>query len=203
MKVKLCGIQKPSHLEAAAEAGADYIGLMFADSKRKISVERAEELAAVGPPHIKRVGVFVNPAQEEIDEAVQKANLDIIQLHGDESPEFCRNQKKPVMKAFSITSAKDFERMKDYDVDYYLVDAPGTDYRGGSGKRFDWSLIPEGSLPERLVLAGGLTPENVYEAVQQVQPYAVDVSSGVEIDGEKDINKMIAFIKEAKRSAAQ
>ncbi|KIL47930.1 phosphoribosylanthranilate isomerase [Jeotgalibacillus campisalis] len=198
MKVKICGIQKSHHIKAAVSAGADYIGFMFAQSKRRIEIQEAAELAAQIPAHVKRVGVFVNPSQQEIDEAVQKVDLDLIQLHGDETPHFCRNQVKPVMKAFSITSEDDFKRMRDYDVAYYLVDAPGTDYRGGSGRRFDWSLIPENHRPEKLVLAGGLTPENVGEAVTEVKPYAVDVSSGVEVNGEKDSNKIIAFIHEAK-----
>lgn len=198
MKVKICGLQEPEHIKAAIEAGADYIGLVFAPSKRRVSLPQAARLASLIPSGVKRVGVFVNPTQEELDEAILTAGLDIIQLHGEESNEFCAGQLLPVMKAFTIQSKRDMNALADYAVDYHLVDAPGTGYRGGSGHAFDWSLVGNTNRPNHLFLAGGLSPENIKKAIDEVNPYGVDVSSGVETNGVKDIQKIKTFIQLAK-----
>ncbi|TDL34851.1 phosphoribosylanthranilate isomerase [Jeotgalibacillus sp. S-D1] len=198
MKVKICGLQEPEHVLAAVDAGADYIGFVFAPSKRRVSPRQAAALASLIPPRVKRVGVFVNPTQDELDEAILVAGLDIIQLHGEESNEFCAKQVKPVIKAFSIISKNDVMNLGNYDVLYHLVDAPGTGYRGGSGHSFDWSLIPQGNKPSHLFLAGGLSSENIKKAINEVKPYGVDVSSGVETNGVKDIQKIKTFIHLAK-----
>lgn len=198
MKVKICGLQETHHVEAAVKAGADFIGFVFAPSKRRVSLEQAKKLSALVPENILRVGVFVNPTQQDIDKAVEAASLDIIQLHGDETPEFCREQVKPVMKAFSIQSQSDVEQLSRYDVRYHLVDAPGTTYRGGSGHAFDWGLIPTTDRPKYMMLAGGLSPENILKAADEVGPFGVDVSSGVETDGVKDKDKIKEFIQLAK-----
>ncbi|PPA71821.1 phosphoribosylanthranilate isomerase [Jeotgalibacillus proteolyticus] len=198
MKVKICGLQEPEHVKAAVLAGADYVGFVFAPSKRRITFEQAEKLALLVPGDVKRVGVFVNPSQEEIDLAVKAGRLDIIQLHGEETPEFCLKQKKPVMKAFSIKTREDIEKTAFYPVSYHLVDAPATEYKGGGGKVFDWELLQDTHQSSPLFLAGGLNADNVVQAVSTIQPYAVDVSSGVETDGIKDIDKINAFIQAAK-----
>ncbi|AJD91196.1 N-(5'-phosphoribosyl)anthranilate isomerase [Jeotgalibacillus malaysiensis] len=198
MLVKICGLMKKEDVAAAVESGADYIGFVFAESKRKVTSHEAALLAADIPSSVKKVGVFVNPTLDEIFEAVAAAELDFIQLHGDETPEFCDTMPKPVIKAFSISQQADVEEMNRYNVAHILADAPGADYRGGGGHTFDWSLIKDAS--QNIILAGGLTPENVSVAIAETAPIGVDVSSGVETDGQKDHQKINAFIKQAKGS---
>ncbi|MFB1080923.1 phosphoribosylanthranilate isomerase [Jeotgalibacillus sp. JSM ZJ347] len=198
MLVKICGLMKKEDVTTAVESGADYIGFVFADSKRRISYSHAANISSHIPDYVKKVGVFVNPSIDEVNEAVAVAKLDFIQLHGDESPEFCSKMPKPVIKAFSISEQTDIENMKQYQVAHILADAPGADYRGGSGHTFDWSMIK--NSPQEVILAGGLTPENVSEAIRETAPLGVDVSSGVETNGQKDDKKITAFIRQAKGS---
>lgn len=198
-KVKICGLKEIEHVEAAVQAGADFIGLMFAPSKRRITVEEAIELTAAIPSNVKKVGVFVNEAPDTIKKIAEQVGLDYIQYHGDESVEMIREIGLPAIKAFSIRTEEDVARAATYDVDYYLFDAPGTDYRGGSGKSFDWTLLDEMQIPlEKVILAGGLNAENVALAIMLVEPFAVDVSSGVEIDGRKNSTAITNFIENAK-----
>lgn len=196
VKVKICGLKEEEHIQAAIVAGATWIGFMFAPSKRQISVKRACELAKIVPPHVKKVGVFVNPTDQEVREAVEAVGLDYVQYHGNETPSFISDLGYPSIKAISIHGYEDVEKARHYDVDYYLFDAPGTDYAGGSGHVFDWSLLDQLSISkDRVILAGGLNSENVARAIAEVQPFGVDVSSGVEKDGRK-CNKLIQqFIK--------
>ncbi|MFC5465506.1 phosphoribosylanthranilate isomerase [Lederbergia graminis] len=201
MQVKICGIMSEEAALAACEAGADVIGFVFAESRRKISPERAAELRRLFPNNVKAAGVFVNETLENIKHIAEVANLDYIQLHGDETPEFCASVPYKVVKAFSIRTKADLDRLLDYDnhVDYFLLDSPGTDFRGGSGIPFDWDLLRD--LPierSKFILAGGLHAGNVQTAIKQVQPIMVDVSSGVETNGVKDLEKIRAFIKNAK-----
>ena len=182
-KVKICGLKELEHVEAAVKAGADFIGFMFAPSKRRITVEQAKELAKAIPSTVKKVGVFVNEAPETIQAIAAQVGLDYIQYHGDETAEQIQAIGLPAIKAFSISSEEDVMRAASYDVDYYLFDAPGSDFRGGSGKSFDWMLLDEMNIPlEKVILAGGLNEENVALAIILVEPFAVDVSSGVEIE---------------------
>lgn len=198
-KVKICGLKNSEHVEAAVQAGADFIGFMFAPSKRRITVEEAIDLAALIPKEIKKVGVFVNEAPETIVQIAQKVGLDYIQYHGDETPEMIAQIGLPAIKAFSIRSKEDALRAAQYNVDFYLFDAPGTDYRGGSGNSFDWTLLDDVNIPlEKVILAGGLNAENVGLAIALVEPFAVDVSSGVEVDGQKDAAAITTFIENAK-----
>lgn len=197
--VKICGLKEVAHVEAAVNAGADFIGLMFAPSKRRITVEQAEELVKAVPSHVKKVGVFVNEAPETIQTIATQVGLDYIQYHGDETPEFIEAIGLPAIKAFSIQTKEDVVRAATFEVDYYLFDAPGTNYRGGSGEAFDWTLLDEVEIPlEKVILAGGLNAENVALAIMLVAPFAVDVSSGVEIDGRKDVAAIADFIDKAK-----
>lgn len=204
MQVKICGVKTPETALFAAEAGADLLGLMFADSKRRISVEAAKEITSQLPEGVKTAGVFVDESVETVNAIAAEIGLDYVQLHGQESPDYCRQIHTPVIKAFQIRSAEDFKEIESYPCDYFLLDSPGGKYRGGSGETFDWKLIrhaPE--LEGKVILAGGLHPDNISEAIQEVKPIGVDVSSGVETDGEKDHEKIKAFIDAAKNTKAR
>lgn len=198
-KVKICGLSKPEHVLAAVEAGADAVGFVFARSSREISIEQARELAKLVPDPVLKIGVFVDASSEELQRTFEQVPLDYIQYHGDESPEFIRQVGLPSIKALSIHDEDDVGRAASYDVDFFLFDTPGVEYRGGSGRTFDWSLLEYAGMPrEKIILAGGLHEGNVQEAVRQVQPFMVDVSSGVEIEKQKDEGRIQAFIKTAK-----
>jgi len=184
---------------AASEAGADFLGFVFAESKRKITPESAALIIQRVQQNVKSVGVFVNESYENIIRIAGIAKLDYIQLHGDESPEFCKSLPYPVIKAFSIKEQDDIKQLAKYDCEYFLVDSPGVKYRGGSGIPFDWSLLEYLDIPrEKIILAGGLDSENVKKAITTVKPAIVDVSSGVETNGVKDLRKIQEFLATAK-----
>lgn len=194
-KVKICGLTEEKHVKAAVEAGADAIGFVFAPSSREISVKDAARLGALIPEGILKIGVFVNASKTELHETYETVGLDYIQLHGDESPSFIQKVGLPTIKAFSVKSIEDVQRASEYAVDYYLFDAPGTLYKGGSGIPFDWTLLEKSGISrEKLILAGGLHVDNVQEAISRVQPQMVDVSSGVEKDKRKDELLIRSFI---------
>lgn len=196
VKIKICGLKEVEHVKVCVEAGATWIGFMFAESKRQISLEQAKLLSKQVPSHIKKVGVFVNPTADEVHTAVKEVGLDFVQYHGKETPDFISSLGYPSIKAFSIRSKEDVEKAKEYNVDYYLFDSPGTKFAGGSGKVFDWSLLEQVSIPkERVILAGGLNSDNVKDAVNLVQPFGVDVSSGVELNGQKNSELIKQFIQ--------
>lgn len=202
-KVKICGLKEQQHVHAAIEAGTDAIGFVFAPSKRQVSIQQAQQLAKHVPDGVLKIGVFVNPSAEELRTAVESVPLDFVQYHGEESPEFIRQQGYPAIKALSVRGVEDVQAAANYDVDYYLFDAPGTDFKGGSGHTFDWSLLEMvGISREQLILAGGLQAANIEEAVSLVSPFMVDVSSGVETDGVKDITKITRFIQAVKKGRA-
>lgn len=195
-KVKICGLTEEAHVQAAVEAGADAIGFVFAPSQREISIDAAKKIAAIIPENVLKIGVFVNASREVLRETYQAVGLDYIQLHGEETPEFIQEVGLPSIKAFSVKEIADVEKALQYDVDYYLFDAPGIAYRGGSGISFDWALLQNISIPkEKLILAGGLHKENVQEAIHRVQPFMVDVSSGVEINQRKNERAIQQFMK--------
>lgn len=199
--VKICGITNTADALAAASAGADAIGLMFYEkSPRNLTLPAAAEIARALPPYIIKVGVFVNPAEEFVLRAVGECGLNIAQFHGDETPEFCSLFPVMVLKAFRIRDAESLKPLPSYPTDAWLLDAYSPDKPGGTGERFNWDLAIEAqNLGKPIFLAGGLTPKNVAEAIRQVRPYAVDVSSGVESSpGRKDHAKVTAFIKAAK-----
>lgn len=201
-KVKICGLMKAEHVKAAAAGGADAVGFVFAPSRREITLEKAQELAALVPQGVWKVGVVTDASKERLHELFTQVPLDYIQYHGDETAQFIREVGLPAMKALSVRTAEDAERAAQYDADYYIFDTPGVEFKGGSGKTFDWSLLA-GIPRERMVLAGGLHAGNVSQAIQQVQPYMVDVSSGVETDKEKDIEKIQQFLDEVKGRSGQ
>ena len=199
-KVKICGLKEVQHVQAAVQAGADAIGFVFAPSKRQVTIEQAQQLAKHVPDGIKKIGVFVNPTPEELRSAVLTVPLDYVQYHGEESPEYIIQQGYPSIKALSVLCAEDVQAATNYDVDYYLFDAPGTDYKGGSGHTFDWTLLEAAGIPQhKLILAGGLKLDNIQEALSLVSPFMVDVSSGVETEGSKDTAKITAFLQAVKR----
>ena len=198
MLVKICGVTTKEGRDAVVEAGADFIGFVFAESRRRISPDEAAEIAAGIPQSVKKVGVFVNESPEKIIAIAEKVNLDYIQLHGDEQSEIAEELPYKIIKAFPAKK-ENLEQMRTFPCDYLLVDTPSETLRGGSGETFDWSLLDgEGIKREKLILAGGLTPENVTDAIRAVKPAIVDVSSGVETLGKKDPNKIKKFIETAK-----
>jgi len=199
VRVKICGITTPEAAQRAARAGADFIGFVFASSKRQITPEKAGGIISSLPASVQKVGVFVNESFDTIVQTAEKAGLDVIQLHGDEPPLFAEELPYPVIKAFRMGKHNTSE-IKAYPCDFYLIDSPKGPNRGGNGTTFDWAQLAEWDLdPQKVILAGGLTPDNVQEAISAAGPSGVDVSSGVETDGRKDASKITQFIKHAKR----
>ena len=200
-RVKICGITSVADGQAAAEAGADLIGLMFYEpSPRYVSLDAAAGIARALPPEVQRVGVFVNPTTELVRRAIGECQLSLLQFHGDEPPDFCTQFGLMSLKAFRIRDAASLDALPNYETDGYLLDAYSPEARGGTGEKFNWDLAVEAQKFGRpIFLAGGLTPANVAAAVKQVQPFAVDVSSGVEsAPSKKDPAKVKAFIAAAK-----
>lgn len=202
-KVKVCGLKEVIHVRTAVDVGADAIGFVFAPSSRQVSIAEAQKLAEEIPQTVLKIGVFVNASRAEIEQAFREVPLDFVQLHGDETPAFIESLALPTIKAFSVRQVEDVQAAEKYNVDYYLFDAPGIAYQGGSGVTFDWSLLQNVGIPaEKLILAGGLNVTNVCEAITRIQPYMVDVSSGVERDKRKDetlIHKFVNTVKDGER----
>jgi phosphoribosylanthranilate isomerase len=199
MKVKICGIKDIKTAQFAVESGADAIGFVFAESKRKISVDEAKRITAILPKQTLKIGVFVNETKEVLERTFEEVGLTHLQLHGDESPEFCKSIRYPVIKAIRVMSEEDLKNIQQYECDYILFDSPHGKYRGGNGTTFDWNLLHDRDIQnEKLILAGGLTIENVTDALKLVIPVMVDVSSGVETDGIKDFSKIKQFIQKVK-----
>jgi phosphoribosylanthranilate isomerase len=201
--VKICGITRPEDALAAARAGAHAIGLVFyARSPRHVTPARAAEIIRVLPPFVTTVGLFVDAQPQEVRAVLAEAPVGLLQFHGDETPEFCRQFGQPYIKAMRMRAGVDLlQYAREYhDAKALLLDHYVEGLHGGSGVAFDWSLIPRG-LPLPVILSGGLTPENVRDAVRRVRPSAVDVSSGVEsAKGVKDAAKIAAFIRGARNA---
>lgn len=196
-RIKICGIMRAEDARAAVRLGADAIGLVFyAPSPRNIDVEQARAIVAAIPPFVTVVGLFVDPVQDEVEAVLRRCPLGLLQFHGDETPAFCGSFGLPYIKAARVRADSDLVQ---YLTPYHaaqgwLLDAYHERLYGGSGKSFDWNLIPR-DLARPVILSGGLTPENVGAAVRQVRPWAVDVSSGVEsAKGIKDAARIAAFI---------
>lgn len=190
-KVKICGLSTVEAVETAVLAGADYIGFVFAESKRQVSLEQAQELAKRVTGKTKIVGVFVSPSLEELEQAISRVPLDMVQIHGAFDEALMPMISVPVIRAIQLS---DQEAQVSSQADYLLFDAPVA----GSGQTFDWGLLKDQKIQQDFFIAGGLTEDNVRQARETFQPYAVDVSSGVETDGRKDIEKIKAFIEGAK-----
>lgn len=200
VRVKICGITNIEDALCAADAGADALGFVFyAKSPRCIAPEQAGEIIRALPPFILTVGLFVNAEPDFVNATAEVCNLDRIQLHGEEAPSFCARIARPVIKAFRIKDAASLESMQDYRVAGYLLDAYSQDAHGGTGLTFNWELARIAKRYGRIILAGGLTLDNVRRAIEVTSPYAVDVSSGVESSpGRKDPVKVKEFIQNAK-----
>ena len=199
--VKICGITNLQDGLAAAEAGADALGFVFYPaSPRAISLEAAAKLTPQLPPFLVKVGVFVDAPEAAVLRAIAECGLNLLQFHGAEPPEYCRQFGLMTMKACRVRDAASLEALAHYSTDAFLLDAYAPDKPGGTGAVFNWDLALEAQkLARPIFLAGGLTPENVGEAVRRVRPYGVDVSSGVEAEpGRKDHAKVRAFIQAAK-----
>ena len=190
-KVKICGLSTVEAVETAVLAGADYIGFVFAESKRKVSLEQAHELARLVTGKTRIVGVFVSPSLEDLEQAIAQVPLDIVQIHGTFDEDQIPKITVPVIRAIQL---RDGEAQVLSQADYLLFDAPVA----GSGRTFDWDLLKDQKIRQDFFIAGGLTVDNVRQARETFQPYALDVSSGVETDGHKDIEKIKAFIEGAK-----
>lgn len=200
VRVKICGITNLEDAEAAVAFGADALGFIFyKKSPRYIDPLRAAAIIRALPPFVIKVGVFVDEALEEVSRVREDASIDRVQLHGDETPGYCAEASPGVIKAFRIHGRADIEKLALYDVSAFLLDTYVDGVPGGTGETFNWEIAVEASALRRIILSGGLTPENVAGAVRMVRPYAVDVSSGVEAGpGKKDLEKMKKFIDEAK-----
>jgi phosphoribosylanthranilate isomerase len=196
-RIKICGLTRPEDAAEAARLGADAIGLVFyPPSPRHVTIEQARAVVAALPPFVSVVALFVNPSLAEVDAVLAALPIDVLQFHGEETPEFCRHFNRPYLKAVRVKPGVDLiEWAKQYhDARGLLADAFVEGVHGGTGATFDWALLPAG-LGIPLILSGGLNPANVAEAVRQVKPAAVDVSSGVEAaKGIKDAAKMADFI---------
>ncbi len=205
IKIKICGITNLEDALASADSGADALGFNFyKKSPRCIEPEKAAEIIAQLPPFVMPVGIFVNEREEKIREIQQLACLQALQFHGDESPEFCQRFGGRVIKAFQVKDKESLKNMAHYHVGAFLLDSYRDGVRGGTGVTFDWHLAVVAKTFGKVILAGGLTPENVAEAVKLVQPYGVDVAGGVEKEkGIKDHAKIKKFIAEVRRAARQ
>lgn len=197
IKVKFCGLTRMEDIAAVNEIRPDYIGFVFAQSRRKIDEDTAEKLKAVLSSEITAVGVFVNETPEMIADLCRKRIIDAVQLHGDEGEEYICNLKRmienPVIKAVRVSRREDIQKAQKLPCDYFLLDTYDPHQYGGGGKVFDWSLIEQNIGP--FFLAGGLTLDNVESALKSGSPYCLDISSGIETNGVKDPRKMRAIME--------
>ncbi|AMC34332.1 phosphoribosylanthranilate isomerase [Janthinobacterium sp. B9-8] len=205
-RIKICGLRDPEMARLTAKAGADAIGLVFyPPSPRHVEIAMAEQIVAALPAFVSSVGLFVNADAAFVRSVLAKVPLDLLQFHGDETPEYCRQFGRPYLKALRVRPDLNLveyaQRFVDALCKGILVDAFVEGVPGGTGEAFDWDLLPK-DLPLPLVLSGGLHSDNVYEAICKVRPWAVDVSSGVESSkGIKDVAKIATFINQAEREA--
>ena len=195
-KVKICGLSNIEAVKTAVSAGADYIGFVFAPSKRQVTLEQAAELAKFIPSHIQKVGVFVSPGRAELLEAVDKVGLDFVQVHGKVVDKLFENLPCGSIQAVQVDEGG---HVPNSQADYLLFDAPVA----GSGQTFDWGRLDTTELAQPFFIAGGLNEDNVARAIQHFSPFAVDVSSGVETDGQKDHEKIRRFIERVKNGISR
>lgn len=196
-RVKICGITRLPDALLASELGADALGFIFyPGSKRFIEPERAGEIIASLPPYLTTVGVFVNQSLDEINSFKEKSGISLVQLHGDETPEFCAGLTFKSVKALRVKGSSDVERVELYPQEAILFDKYSDEQYGGTGESFSWDLLSGLKTNKHIILSGGLTSENVGDAIKRVNPYALDVSSGVEDHpGIKSEEKMRKFIE--------
>ena len=200
VKVKICGMTNLKDVKVAVDGGVDAVGFIFyKKSPRSVTMQAVREIVLELPPFVDSVGVFVNETAEQINKIADHCKLDRVQLHGDESPAFCKKIRRRVIKAIRVKDIQSLKKLSDYPVSSFLLDTFSEDQYGGTGKVFDWNLAYPAKKYGPIILAGGLTPINVRQAIQRIQPYGVDVCSGVESQpGIKDHKKMQAFLKNVK-----
>ena len=202
-KIKLCGMSRPCDIRAANALLPDYIGFVFAPkSRRYVSPEKAAELKRILDPGIRAAGVFVDEKPQVIEALVSRGVIDAVQLHGREDEDYIQGLRRRlgntrILQAFSIRSERDAKRAEESSADLILADSPG----GGTGEVFDWGMLRKVARP--YFLAGGLNPDNAGDAVNALAPYGVDVSSGIETDGQKDWKKMEKFVLAVRRADAR
>lgn len=201
LKVKICGITNLEDALAAADYGADALGFVFLEkSPRYIQPEKAKEIVSFLPPFVTTIGVFVNEDTAKTKEIMEFAGINILQLHGDEPPESCGIWHR-IIKAFRVRDFTDLGALEKYRASAFLLDTYSPEQFGGTGQVFNWDIAVEAKRYGRIILSGGLNPDNIEKAIKRVMPYAVDVSSGIEeYKGKKDLKKMKEFIEKVKRS---
>ena len=187
-------------VKVAVDGGVDAVGFIFyKKSPRSVTIKTVREIVIELPPFVDAVGVFVDETAEQINKIADRCNLDRVQLHGNESPAFCKKIRRRVIKAIRVKDIQSLKKLSDYPVNSFLLDTFSEDQYGGTGKVFDWNLAFPAKKYGPIILAGGLTPNNVRQAIQRIQPYGVDVCSGVESQpGIKDHKKMQTFLKNVK-----
>jgi len=197
IKVKICGMTQLKDALFAVEQGVDAVGFIFyKKSPRAVTMKTVREIITKLPPLVDTVGVFVNESAERLNKIADYCGLDLVQLHGEESPAFCRKIHRRVIKAFRVKDLLSIKQLEKFPVSGFLLDTFSDDLHGGTGKTFDWNLALPAKKMGPVILAGGLTPRNILQAVRQVRPYGVDVCSGVEKSpGIKDLEKVRAFLK--------
>ncbi|GIX46839.1 MAG: N-(5'-phosphoribosyl)anthranilate isomerase [Candidatus Tectimicrobiota bacterium] len=205
IRVKICGITSEADARVAVEAGAELIGLIFyPPSPRYVTPAQARAIVQSLPPSVQAVGVFVNETADTIRRIATASGVHLVQLHGEESPELCRQLPWPVIKTFRFTEQVQPAQMPQYPVAAYLIEGFHPAVYGGGGAKADWHRVASLHAYGRIILAGGLTPENVQEAIRIARPYAVDVCSGVEaVPGKKDWDKVRAFVQRAKTASCE
>jgi len=214
-KIKICGLSEIEHALAAAEAGADFIGLVFAPSRRRVSAKKALQIVKAIhslKPRPDIVGVFANSASGEVNRIADYCNLDWVQLSGDETWDYCQQIERPIIKTVHVSnSSTSDEVISEIAMGYqllprqdsvFLVDSRVGDSYGGTGQVFDWKIAKEVTTRFSVIIAGGLNPNNVGQLVKEVLPWGVDVSTGVETDGQKDVAKITTFIREVRTASA-
>jgi len=201
VKVKICGITNLEDALAAVNWGADALGFVFAPSPRQVTPQQVTSIVAGLPPFVCKVGVFVDSGLPEVKETMKACSLDLAQLHGSESPDFCNELFPRVIKSFRVKDESVLALLPQYKVSAYLLDSYNEALKGGTGRSFDWGIAKKARRYGPIILSGGLTSANVRQAISLVRPYAVDVSSGVESEpGVKDHAKLQAFLEIVKKA---
>lgn len=197
VKIKICGMTQLKDAVYAAKHGADAVGFIFyKKSPRSVTMKAARDMILKLPPFVDTVGVFVNEPVDRVNKVAEYCGLDLVQLHGEESPAYCRKIRRRVIKAFRVKDLQSIKQLEKYSVTGFLLDTFCEDLHGGTGKVFDWNLVHPAKKTGPVILAGGLTPQNIRQAISQTRPYGVDVCSGVEkIPGVKDPEKVRAFLE--------
>ncbi len=196
VNIKVCGLKRVEDIDMVNEVKPEFVGFVFAKSTREVRPELAKELIEKLDKDIKAVGVFVNEDPAKVNHIASYCGLDVVQLHGEEDPLYCKRIEYPMWKAIAVKDESSIHKLKNYPlVEGFLLDTYSKEVKGGTGKAFNWDIVKDLHKDYKIILAGGLKPENIAEAIQTVHPYCVDVSSGVEKDGVKDQELITKFVE--------